>query len=229
MTQTFLFEPRPQTVKEKCCFKCGAKLPLEAFYAHPRMADGHLNKCKACARADVRLNRKKRQSYYRLYDAHRYREDPKRSQFRSEYALTSGGQEKLRTAKVRWAQKNRFKCRAHRLLNNALRSGGVQKPAACEACGVEVEDSRRLHAHHEDYDKPLEVEWLCSACHGLRHTRHKGAASGMSLHDLVDIQQLLDLGTEEAVADLWSRHRLTLESAADLVGEASYLRRDDER
>lgn len=228
MTQKFLFDPPHCTVKEKRCFKCGAKLPLEEFYPHPRMADGHLNKCKVCARADVRENRMKHRSYYRLYDAHRYRADPKRGQQSCEYAMTSSGQERLRASKARWAQKNRFKRRAHSCLSKALRSGRIHKPNTCQACGTEVVDSRRLHAHHEDYSKPLEVEWLCSTCHGLRHTLHKGAASGMSMHDLADITQLLDLGTEEAVADLWSRHGLTHERAAYLVGEASKVKKEED-
>lgn len=37
----------------KRCFKCGQILPISAFYAHPQMRDGHLNKCKSCTRKDV--------------------------------------------------------------------------------------------------------------------------------------------------------------------------------
>lgn len=37
----------------KVCFKCGRELSIDNFYAHPRMADGHLNKCKDCAKKDV--------------------------------------------------------------------------------------------------------------------------------------------------------------------------------
>ena len=37
----------------KKCFKCGRLQPLDMFYKHPKMADGHLNKCKDCTKKDV--------------------------------------------------------------------------------------------------------------------------------------------------------------------------------
>ena len=40
----------------KTCFKCGRELPLSSFYKHPKMGDGHLNKCKDCAKKDVSEN-----------------------------------------------------------------------------------------------------------------------------------------------------------------------------
>jgi ribosomal protein S27AE len=38
----------------------------------------------------------------------------------------------------------------------------------CIRCGEE-----KSLAHHEDYDKPLEVMWLCQPCHKQRHKELK--------------------------------------------------------
>lgn len=40
----------------------------------------------------------------------------------------------------------------------------VRQP--CEVCGAS-----RVDAHHPDYSKPLEVRWLCRACHRAEHAR----------------------------------------------------------
>lgn len=57
------------TVKtRKTCFKCKVEHPITEFYAHPQMGDGRLNKCKACARRDVRANYEANIEQYRAYD-----------------------------------------------------------------------------------------------------------------------------------------------------------------
>ena len=57
----------------KTCFKCGRALPLGEFYRHPMMTDGHLGKCKDCAKADVKANRDANLVAYREYDRSRPR------------------------------------------------------------------------------------------------------------------------------------------------------------
>ena len=63
---------------------------------------------------------------------------------------------------------------AQNMAEYALRQGVLARPAACENCGTEpprMKDGRsRIQAHHADYNKPLEVMWLCQKCH---HQWHK--------------------------------------------------------
>lgn len=68
--------------------------------------------------------------------------------------------------------RNPEKARAHVAVCNALRSGRLFKPGACEGCGKRPALSRELQAHHRDYSKPLEVQWLCAGCHKELHLVH---------------------------------------------------------
>lgn len=60
--------------------------------------------------------------------------------------------------------RNPEKIRAQNRLNYAIRKG-VVKRQPCESCGT----SERVHAHHDDYSKPLDVWWLCYLCHKVEH------------------------------------------------------------
>ena len=61
----------------------------------------------------------------------------------------------------------RKKILARAKLRYHVKKGHIQKKP-CEGCG-----SNSAEAHHSDYDKPLEVEWLCHACHGVQHRKEK--------------------------------------------------------
>lgn len=47
-------------------------------------------------------------------------------------------------------------------LNHYLRDKGIVRPG-CEVCGLKAE------AHHDNYDKPLNVRWLCFRHHREYH------------------------------------------------------------
>ena len=62
------------------------------------------------------------------------------------------------------------KHRARVMLNRARREGSIKAPDSCNACGAVVSPDD-IDGHHEDYSKPLEVRWLCRACHEFEHRR----------------------------------------------------------
>jgi hypothetical protein len=59
---------------------------------------------------------------------------------------------------------DRDKYLARSKVEMAIRSGRLVKQP-CERCG----ESEEVHAHHDDYSKPLDVMWLCPLHHRQRH------------------------------------------------------------
>lgn len=56
-----------------------------------------------------------------------------------------------------------IKKKARDRVRKAIESGRLVKQP-CEKC-----DELEVEAHHDDYEKPLDVNWLCVPCHGARH------------------------------------------------------------
>jgi len=67
--------------------------------------------------------------------------------------------------------------RAQNVIQNAVKRGRVTRPDSCEACGTvppAFKDGRTaIQAHHDDYNKPLDVRWLCQPCHHEWHQSHQ--------------------------------------------------------
>ncbi len=134
---------------EKECFKCKTIKPLTEFYKHSEMADGHLNKCKACAKNDVGKHRSENLDRIRQYDRDRGKLDHRI---------------KLATEMTRsWRAEDKRRQTAHTAVAKAIRNGVLTR-MPCERCGAV-----KSEGHHEDYDKPLDVMWLCQPCHKQRH------------------------------------------------------------
>jgi hypothetical protein len=62
-------------------------------------------------------------------------------------------------------QRRRANCRSY--LNAYVSRGTVVRPETCSRCA----QGGTIEGHHEDYDKPLEVEWLCRPCHLSHHAK----------------------------------------------------------
>lgn len=61
-----------------------------------------------------------------------------------------------------------FKLRAHRAVRSAIKRGDLIRPKCCSRCGLSPMKKNGIsgiEAHHHDYIRPLEVEWLCPTCH----------------------------------------------------------------
>jgi hypothetical protein len=136
----------------KTCFKCGIQKPLSDFYKHPQMADGHLNKCKECAKLDA---------FNRLHGAGRDKVlayEKKRSQDPVRKAHN-------RKVAEEWRKANPVRRAAQNAVSNAVRDGRLVPWPVCAM----HECSAKPVAHHPDYSRPLDVVWLCQAHHKQAH------------------------------------------------------------
>jgi len=146
----------------KKCFKCKIIKDISEFYKHSQMADGHLNKCKECTKKDTRNNYRNNFEYYKEYDRGRAKL-PHRKQRAAQYQREHPEQKKQSIIKYRKLNPEKYK--AHNIVNYALRKGEIFKSFCF--CG-----SSKVHAHHEDYSKPLDVKWICPKHHAELHKNY---------------------------------------------------------
>lgn len=147
----------------KQCFRCKEVKCIDNFYSHPKMADGHLNKCIECTKKDTERYRKNNSEKVKLYD--RYRGMlPHRVDARKKYRLTKVGKEAFKRASKKYIQQHPDRRAANVILGNTVRDKRIQKEP-CEICNSIV----NIHGHHEDYSKPLDVIWMCVQCHKDHH------------------------------------------------------------
>jgi hypothetical protein len=85
---------------------------------------------------------------------------------------------------------------------------GLLIPQPCEVCGT----TEKIHAHHDNYSKPLDVRWLCQL-HHMQH--HRSIRRGFRLGPKLDqnVKLKITLGTLDLYDDLKllaERHGRTL-------------------
>ena len=80
----------------------------------------------------------------------------------------------------------RFDDRAQNLVEYAVKTGVLIRKDRCESCGAQgtFRDGRStIQAHHCDYNRPLDVMWLCQKCHHEWHKHHRAIPKTESDHD----------------------------------------------
>jgi ribosomal protein S27AE len=65
---------------------------------------------------------------------------------------------------------NREKVHARIAVRTAVRQGNLVRPDTCPRCG----QPGNIEAHHADYSKPYDVQWLCAECHRKEHSKPVG-------------------------------------------------------
>lgn len=164
-------------VAEKTCRACGSTKHTSEFYRHKDMSDGYLNHCKNCVKNRIKCYREKNIEKARAYDRAR----GSRVSSEKARALYAENREKVLAYKQKWADANAHKRRAQIAAGNAIRDGKIKK-MPCVVCG-----DKKSQAHHDDYDKPLDVVFLCSKHHGERHRQINALMRG-------EISQLANYG-----------------------------------
>lgn len=148
----------------KTCRRCGALKPLDEYYSHPQMADGHLNICKECTRHRVEHHRWRSENLERIREYDRRRGRSRTPEVRAAHAVARDPEAKRRASRG-WSRRNRLKRLAYAKVYQAIRDERLT-PQPCEVCGVVPAE-----AHHDDYSKPLDVRWLCKKHHDEHHVR----------------------------------------------------------
>ncbi len=142
-------------------------------------AKNNREKSNSIKQAYKQRNREKYLAQQREYAKQRYIQN-------REVLLSKEQTPESKASYAEWREKNRLRLNAEYLqryhsdsemkkkhsardkVRKAVLSGKLIKPEACSAC----DDRVKLQAHHEDYDNPLEVVWLCKKCHWKLHTKY---------------------------------------------------------
>jgi hypothetical protein len=157
----------------KQCKDCGQVKPMDEFYRHSSMVDGHLNICKSCKieyqakRSTIpEVREREKVSSRQWATTDKGRESHRKFQ----------NSEKGRESKARWKRDHPDLVARY---NDVSRSRFPDKISARYTAGKKVplqscvicNTTEGIHRHHNDYTKPLEVVFLCSKHHGEIHRK----------------------------------------------------------
>jgi len=71
---------------------------------------------------------------------------------------------------------------ARQVITSKIQSGDLIRETNCSECGDTGTDKHPIHAHHDDYRKPLAIRWLCKSCHDDHHRAERRELGKKSLY-----------------------------------------------
>lgn len=133
----------------KMCARCKKLKPLSSFHAtKDRKAKAYCITCDNAWWAEYRAaNRSRVRSHQRAWER----------KFAKQIA-------KKKAKRYRSEPEYRKRVLARQRVYLAVKSGRIKR-GPCSSCG----STDKVHGHHEDHSKPLEVVWLCMGCHLKEH------------------------------------------------------------
>lgn len=158
----------------KKCPKCISK-PLSEFYKNASRKDGLQYICKVCSIASTAAYKKTdagkaAKAKYAKTDASKACQ----AKYQVRYRKTKAGKLSQIKSIVKYKSANPVKIKAKAAINNAIRDGRMERPAACSECP----STSNIQGHHDDYALPLVVRWLCQLCHGAWHKENGPGLNG---------------------------------------------------
>lgn len=135
----------------RVCTKCLVDKDFSDFH---KKGSGYRSICKDCRKLENPVNRVRSRKWYR---------NNHERALQSNKDWKQNHKKEMMEYKNNWRSRNKKKALAHWAVSNALRSGKLLKQP-CESCG-----SSDVQAHHQDYDRQLDVSWLCDYHHKERH------------------------------------------------------------
>lgn len=112
--------------------------------------------CQRCKRTGIPLHKNTVSKFgisYMCRDCNRERQN--------KYRHTEEGKKKVYRSIYASEKRNPERKRAQSRVHYALKTGVLIRPSFCEIC----KKSCKPEGHHEDYEKKLEVKWVCKSCH----------------------------------------------------------------
>jgi len=125
----------------KVCSKCKSTKSTAEYFADSSKKDGLYSSCRDCS--------------HRVSAAYRLR-----NRSAINYRMKEYNKARYKTAPDKVIARVK-------VYDAIVRTGKLHRPSKCDNCQMEC----KPQAHHQDYAKPLDVNWLCHGCHGLIHSK----------------------------------------------------------